>query len=527
MAPGPADVELDIQQPGHGDLGGKLAGDGPARFPISDDAELLVEREAVHLHDHAIGVEGEVREEGFILRDPPLHGREIPVPCPVRLDRKTPGLQLFQHFPLVLEGEFSLDHFDMKGEHPEPPSAGDPGIELAQAAGRGIPRIGERRLALALPVPVEPRKGLAGEVDLATDLHQRGMMLSLEDDREFRNGLQVLGDDLAERAIAPGGTDRETPLPVGEAHCRAVNLHFGGVPSFTDIRHQARIAVFPLRQILGVEGIGERKHPPKMTVLGERGGWLGAGALGGTVWGTQSGVLGLDGLQLSHPPVVFGVGDLRRIENVVDSSWRDRSAGAGGRRDRRGMTWSQVGVASGRTVGRQGRPMGRPYRAAASCCRTVSATPDQPFDLVGAGPGENAFAPGPFPGGELVQQAPEKPDQGHPLPLDRADTGRIGAAGHPLLQPLEPMGVAECLGGQACHHLAEANVGLGEGWAVPEAAQEDGADRHPAPGDRHHGDRAHPSRIEGPLEMGHASGPARHPGCRPVSPSVSARRISG
>ncbi len=49
--------------------------------------------------------------------------------------------------------------------------------------------------------------------------------------------------------------------------------------------------------------------------------------------------------------------------------------------------------------------------------------PDQPLDFLGAGLGQDPFAPGPLSGGELVEQPPQEADQRHPLPLDRAVDG--------------------------------------------------------------------------------------------------------
>jgi hypothetical protein len=47
-------------------------------------------------------------------------------------------------------------------------------------------------------------------------------------------------------------------------------------------------------------------------------GRLAADALGGRVGREQLGVRGLDALELVHQRVVLGVGDLRRVEDVVE-----------------------------------------------------------------------------------------------------------------------------------------------------------------------------------------------------------------
>ena len=57
-------------QPGDRDLGREFPGDGPARLPAADDAELALEVEPVDLHDHAVGLEREVRQQLLERGDP-------------------------------------------------------------------------------------------------------------------------------------------------------------------------------------------------------------------------------------------------------------------------------------------------------------------------------------------------------------------------------------------------------------------------------------------------------------------------
>src|SRR5690606_24954029 len=51
---GAADVDLDGEEPGDGEVGRELVGDGPARLALADHAELGPELERLHLGDDAV-----------------------------------------------------------------------------------------------------------------------------------------------------------------------------------------------------------------------------------------------------------------------------------------------------------------------------------------------------------------------------------------------------------------------------------------------------------------------------------------
>ena len=54
---GAAHVDLDLEQAGHGDVGRELPRDGPARLAAADHAQLVVKREIIDLHHHAVDLE--------------------------------------------------------------------------------------------------------------------------------------------------------------------------------------------------------------------------------------------------------------------------------------------------------------------------------------------------------------------------------------------------------------------------------------------------------------------------------------
>ena len=103
---------------------------------------------------------------------------------------------------------------------------------------------------------------------------------------------------------------------VAQRHAQAVHLVLGHI---LDRQRAGQLAAagVPGGQLLGGVGVVQREHGPRVRDLAEALGGLAADALGGRVGGEQLGVRGFELLQLVHQRVVGGVGDLRRVENVI------------------------------------------------------------------------------------------------------------------------------------------------------------------------------------------------------------------
>jgi hypothetical protein len=235
----------------------------------------------------------------------------------VRLDGKSPFLQLVQDLPLARRLEHALDDFDVEDEEPEPPPAGDLRVQLSEAPCRGVARVGEGGFAVAFPLGVEPGERAPREVDLAPDFHQGRVAPALEHQRQVGNGLEVLGDHLAHQAVAPGAAGHEAALLVGQADRGPVDLDLGGIAAVPGLRVEAGVPVLPRGELLGGERVGQREHRSAVGVLDQRGGRLGADALGRAVGSPEPGVGVFQGLQLAQQAIVFRVGDFGRVEDVV------------------------------------------------------------------------------------------------------------------------------------------------------------------------------------------------------------------
>ena len=196
---------------------------------------------------------------------------------------------------------------------------GDPRVLLAQAAGGGVARVGERRLALLDQARVEVGERGHREVDLAAHLDQIRHVGEVvgrgQPGRHALDAAHVRGDVLAGAAVAPGGGAHQPALGVGQVDGQPVDLQLAQVG-----HRAAGVALDPLGpggQLLVGEGVVEREHPLGVGDRREVGGEGAADALGGRVGGAQRRVFRLQRLQLPQLRVELRVGDRRRVQHVV------------------------------------------------------------------------------------------------------------------------------------------------------------------------------------------------------------------
>ena len=151
-------VDADLEQPGDLYLGREFARDGPARLAIADGAQLGPQRALIDFDGHAVRAVVEAGEEGLEFLDRLVRFPEVLHPSVMRLDRQPPLQQGLQQLVLGIDAEFLSGRFDLEGEHAQTTGARLFGIELSQRAGRGIARIGVRRLARLLALLIGLRK---------------------------------------------------------------------------------------------------------------------------------------------------------------------------------------------------------------------------------------------------------------------------------------------------------------------------------------------------------------------------------
>ena len=108
----------------------------------------------------------------------------------------------------------------------------------------------------------------------------------------------------------------ELAVAIVGGHGEAVQLEFGDVAVFGAAEQVADAAV-EIAQLGFVEGVVEAEHGGAVLDLDEAFARFAADALGGRIGREQFGVLRFQRLELAHERVVFGVGDLGLVENVV------------------------------------------------------------------------------------------------------------------------------------------------------------------------------------------------------------------
>ena len=230
-------------------------------------------------------------------------------------------------------------------EEHEAPGARRPRIELSQPACRRVPRIHELALAPLALFLVQPLETVEGEVDLAADLEAPGVAAARETERYGSDCAHVRGDVLAPRAVPPRRRYREPAGLVAQTHRDAVELGLGDVLDLLSFPKIEPLAHPPVE--VGdprlVEGVREREHGHLVDHLVECIEGSAADALGGGIGNGELGVGSLQGDELREQAVVLRVGDLRRVEHMVEVVVTgDRLAELGGAPDLRGRRGAGV-----------------------------------------------------------------------------------------------------------------------------------------------------------------------------------------
>src|SRR5437868_5658080 len=183
-----ADVYLDREEPRFRDVGGELAGDCITRL-ARDDAELLPERELIHLHDAAVDREVEGPAHPRLERACPfMRLVERHTALSVRSDGNSPRGQLVEQLGLPVESEpHALRDGDRITEKAERARRRNRRIEYAQGARRRVARIRIHRLARLYALGVHSLEAAEGHVHLAANLHQRWMATAFEPQGNLAN----------------------------------------------------------------------------------------------------------------------------------------------------------------------------------------------------------------------------------------------------------------------------------------------------------------------------------------------------
>ena len=187
------------------------------------------------------------------------------------------------------------------------------GVKLAHGACGGVTGIGQQRLSLDLPLRVQLLEDGFGHIHLAPDNQPLRCVFNAQ--RQRAHGAQILRYIFAGHAVAPGSAPDKNAVFILKRHGKAVDL---GLHHIVVGRQKA--CVHPVSEgeklIIGenVCQAFQRHLVPHRLKLGKG---LAAHPLGGRVGGDQLRVQGFQGFEPLHEHVVFIVGYLRRVQNIV------------------------------------------------------------------------------------------------------------------------------------------------------------------------------------------------------------------
>ena len=134
--------------------------------------------------------------------------------------------------------------------------------------------------------------------------------------RDAADGAQVLRDVLAAPAVAAGGALDEGAVLVDERDGEAVHLRLADEGEVVAAGEGGGASMPGAQLVLG-EGVGEAEQRQAVLDDAERGDGLAADALRRRIRRDELRVALFELAQLAHEVVVFGVADLRAVEDVV------------------------------------------------------------------------------------------------------------------------------------------------------------------------------------------------------------------
>src|SRR5690606_37993530 len=211
-------------------LRGKLVGDGPVRRTCTK-TQLLLVFDIVDLEHYTIDV---IRQAHAPLTDITVVGQAFLNALgqlQFTADRYAPGLELLQHRHLGAR-QLTTDLTDAVAAELQRTAGGDLRVELTQAAGSRVARVGEGLAANLGLACVELLEAGLGHEHLTAHFQYLRPALALQLERHVTDGAHVAGDVLARAAVAAGSAAHQLAVLVAQADGQAIELGFAAVFDF-------------------------------------------------------------------------------------------------------------------------------------------------------------------------------------------------------------------------------------------------------------------------------------------------------
>jgi hypothetical protein len=309
--PRASDLEIDAFDACEGLLGLEFIGYRPLGR-LGGETQRPPHGEAVYLDDHTIGGEGKPLAGLVPEADVVVHlARAAADAHGVRnLESPLPGF--YEALPMGLERQVLARQLveravqSAAGHHRR-------GL-LLERPGRGVARIGERRLAVLFALGVEAVERSIRQQDFAPDLEELGPVVAPQSQRHRADRPHVGRHVVAPGAVAAREGLYQQAVFVGERDGRAVEFEFGD---------QLRFARFALDagdefvQLVERIGVAQREHREAVFHAPELGGRVAAHPQRRRRGVGPFGMLGLQPLQLAHQGVELEIGYFGVVFNVI------------------------------------------------------------------------------------------------------------------------------------------------------------------------------------------------------------------
>ena len=304
---GSSDRDHDVLQNGLLDLRRVFVRRRPPRI-LGRRAEPSAQGKVVDLDDRAVDIKIQLSARLAHPDDLRLNVLQIGQKRIARRDRESQLFQIIQRLHVGCKRQIGAV-LDVKAEDRKPSLPRDLTVQLTQRAGRGIARIGERRLSVQLALCIQRIEHRAAQIHL-TAHNQLCRCLRRKHLRDVLDRAQIVRDILADRAVAAGRTADEHAVFIFQRDRQSVDL----------VLHRIRRCRRPLAEL---RKLPEREHilqtlqRPRVGDRRELGGCRAADTVGRGFRIVVFRILPLQRLECAEHPVVFKVRNLRRILVVV------------------------------------------------------------------------------------------------------------------------------------------------------------------------------------------------------------------
>ena len=241
-------------QPRQSLLGLELVGHGPFRG-LGRESQLPPHAEVVYLDYHAVGGEGEFPARFVPMGDVGVYLLRTAAYAHLVRNLESPFACLLQTLPMVREGQVVARQLVERAVQTAPRDHRR--SLLLERSGRGVARIGEKRLPGRLAFGVDLVERGVGHQYLAAYFERVGPVVAPEPEGHCPHGADVGRHVIALRAVAARHGAQQPAMLVGERYGRAVELQLA------DEFRGTRLLLDPLDELVQLVrriGVAERKH---------------------------------------------------------------------------------------------------------------------------------------------------------------------------------------------------------------------------------------------------------------------------